>query len=240
MSVDPTEMAQREFELMTAPGTIRVRLPVRKYQSFWLPTENGSDVVEALFKVMTLGDNVLIEKACTAHISKPTGEKRDEVDINEMRRLVVKRNLLSWNLPIEIERANGWMTPESYRRVSTVSAPLMEALLSEYEGRVQIGKEEEDMIHRQSAVLFSKNSRGVSEACEAVSLFCTLGNFWDKFGFDRLSILEMPYREFLMLKIMIGKEGEAHRIAHSPKPSNSRVAMGGRIRPSRATPQPGL
>ena len=125
------------------------------------------------------------------------------------------------------------MTAESYRRVSSVPAPLLEALLDKYEERIQVSKEDEELIHRQSAILFSKNSRGVADACEAVSLYCTLGNYWEKFGLDRFSILSLPYREYLMLKIMIGKEGESHKVAHH-KPSPSRVAMGGSIRPSRA------
>jgi hypothetical protein len=232
-------MAKREFELLTSPDTVRVRVPVKQSGAFWLPVEDSEEVIEAVFKAMSFGDNLVIEKACTYRIdNKQTRERRDEVDINEMRRLIVKRNLLSWTLPIPIERENDWMTEECYRRVGSVSAPLMEALLDRYEERIQVSKEDEELIHRQSAILFSKNSRGVADACEAVSLFCTLGNYWEKFGLDRFTILNLPYREYLMLKMMIGKEGDAHRATSHAKPSGSKIVMGhrGRPMPSRATP----
>lgn len=236
MSLSPEEIARREFELMTSPDTIRVRVPVQKFQSFWLPADKSKDEVEAVFKTMTFGDNLIIEKACTYRIdNKETRERWEEVDINEIRRLIVKRNLLSWSLPIPIERENGWMTAASYSKASSIPAPLMEALIDQYEARVRISRDEEELIQRQCSILFSKNSRGVADACEAVSLYCTLGNYWEKFGLDRFTILNLPYREYLMLKMMVGKEGEAHKAAtaHKAHPS-SRVMMGGKMRQSRA------
>jgi hypothetical protein len=240
MPLNAEEMAKREFELLTSPDTIRVRVPVRQFGSFWLPAESSKEEVEAIFKAMSFGDNLVIEKACTYRIdNQQTRERRDEVDINEMRRLIVKRNLLSWSLPIQIDRENGWMTAKCYQQVGKVPAPLLEALLDKYEERIQVSREDEELIHRQSAVLFSKNSRGVADACEAISLFCTLGNYWEKFGLDRFTILNLPYREYLMLKLMIGKEGEAHRTVSSSRAPSSRIAMGhgGRTRPSRAIAQ---
>jgi hypothetical protein len=238
MSLSPEEIAKREFELLTSPDTVRVKVFVRRFGSFVLPDENGKEEVEAIFRMMTFGDNLIIEKACTYRIdNKETREKRDEVDINEIRRLIVKRNLLSWSLPIPVVRENDWITKESYARVSSVPAPLLDALLDRYEERIKITHDDEEIINRQCSVLFSKNSRGVADSCEAVSLYCTLGNYWDKFGLDRFSILSLPYREYLMLKIMLGKEGESHKAAaaqrnHSP----SKVAMGGgKVRASRAT-----
>jgi len=240
MSLSAEEMAKREFELLTSPDTVRVKVKVSPFQSFHLPDDEGKDEIEAIFKVMSFGDNLIIEKACTYRIdNRQTREHRDEVDINEMRRLIVKRNLLSWSLPIPLERENGWLTEESYQRVGSVPAPLMEAILDRYEERIQVSKEDEELIHRQSAILFSKNSRGVADACEAVSLYCTLGNYWEKFGLNRFTILNLPYREYLMLRMMIGKEGEAHKAHAVSKAPSSRVVMGGRgrPRPSRATAQ---
>ena len=236
MPLSPEEIARREFELLVSPDTIRVRVPVQQFGSFWLPSEISKDEVTAVFKAMSFGDNLIIEKACTYRIdNKATHERREEVDINEMRRLIVKRNLLSWSLPIQIDRESEWMTAASYDRVSRVPAPLMEALLDQYESRIRISREEEDLIQRQCSILFAKNSRGVGDACEAVSLYCTLGNYWEKFGLNRFTILNLPYREYLMLKMMVGKEGEAHKAAaaHKAHP-NSKVLMGGRMRQSRA------
>jgi len=146
----------------------------------------------------------------------------------------VKRNLLSWTLDIPIEREDGWMTAECYERVKNVPAPLMEAFLDEFESSATVSRKEEEKITRQSIVLFGRNSRGVADACEAVSMFCTLGNFWEKFGIGkRVSITDMPFREYMMLKMMVGKENEAIKPTTSPRKPLTKIAgAGGRPRAS--------
>ena len=73
-----------------------------------------------------------------------------------------------------------------------------------------------------------------------VTLFCTLGNFWEKFGLNRFDLKKLPYKEFLMLRVMMQKEGEAmkrNQPQHN-KGSNTRIAgPGGRTRPSRGIRQ---
>ena len=68
-----------------------------------------------------------------------------------------------------------------------------------------------------------------------VSLFCNLGNFWEKFGIDRFNIKKLPYREYVMLKIMISKENSAtaarNAAASSKKTGN--VSIGGKVQKSR-------
>jgi len=142
-------------------------------------------------------------------------------------------------LPVPVERdEQGWMTQASYDRVSKVPGPLMEAFVRGMERSVEITDDEENRISRQCAVLFSRTGHGVHDACEAVSMFCSLGNFWEKFGLDKEKLPAMPYREYLMLKIVMGKEGDAARVAARPaRPSGTRIAgAGGRTRPSRAIP----
>jgi hypothetical protein len=230
------ETAKREYELAFDPFKVRVRVRVSWSNGICLPDSKGSSEEEAVFKVLTFGDNHILDKVTCCERTIEGGHGKVMVyDLNEYRRLMVKRSLLSWTLDIPIERQGGWMTPECYRRVSRVPAPLMEAFLDEFESRSVITKEEEEKIVRQSLVLFGRNSRGVADACEAVSAFCTLGNFWEKFGVGKgVPIHEMPYREYLMLKIVIGKENEASRVNSAPKRPLSRIASaGGRVRASR-------
>ena len=227
--------ARRIWTALSEPEKVHVHVSVSWASGLCLPDKEGQDEVQATFSTFTFGDNHVIEMASSSRVR--VGERgtstMTDTEPNEFRRLLVKKNLLSWSLDIPIEREDGWMTPESYERVSRVPAPLMQAILIQYEGTMGITDEEEAIINRQSGILFSENSRGVTDACEAVGLFCTLGNFWEKFGVGRNELPVLPYREYLLLKMMVGKEGEAMRHRTRPKQSQTKVAgPGGRIRPS--------
>jgi hypothetical protein len=86
-------------------------------------------------------------------------------------------------------------------------------------------------------VLFGKNSRGVNDACEAVRLYCTMSGQWDKFGLKGEEMMEMPYRQYVMLKLMMSHENEAMRrqMKHKEPPTTKIAGRGGRTRPSRGT-----
>lgn len=229
------DVARREYEALFDPSKIRVKVKVSWWNGMCLPDSNGKFEEEAVFKVLTFGDNHILDKATAYEKEVDGGQGKVTVyDLNEYRRLMVKRNLLSWTLDIPIERQDGWMTPVCYGRVSKVPAPLLDAFLDGFEAKTVITKEEEEKIVRQSLVLFGKNSRGVIDACEAISAFCTLGNFWEKFGIGKgVPIQELPYKEYLMLKIVISKENEASKVSASPKKPLTRISSGGKTRPSK-------
>jgi len=235
MSLAAEEIAKREWEAMSNPDEVRVRIRVSRVGSIYTPNPEGSLEEEAVFKVFTFGDNHILEKA--TGYKEHVGDRGNEVTVtepNEFKRLMVKRNLLSWTLDIPIERCDGWMTPECYERVSRIAAPVLDAFIREFELKSYVTEEEERLINRQSAILFSESSRGVADACEAVSLFCTLGNYWEKFGINKNSLVHFPQREYLMLKLMIGRESDAIRTKTSAKkqPVTRIAGRGGRTRPS--------
>lgn len=238
------ETEARKLALSFAePDRVRVKVRTSWRSGFCMPDSAGETEEEAMFAVMTFGDNYAIERAVTTEVDV-TGSKAKvkATDLNEYKRLLLKRNLMSWTLDVPVEKdQNGWMTEGCYARVARLPAPLVEAFLRGFEESVEITDEDERLISRQCAVLFSKDGRGVMDACEAVSLFCTLGSYWEKFGIDRDKLPRMPYREYLLLKMMIGKEGDAMRVrARSHAPSTTRIAgAGGRTRPSRGIVVPG-
>lgn len=243
MSLTVEEIARREEMLLTDPQMVRIRVNVSWLNGMCLPNSRGKSYEEATFKVFTFGDNQIIDKAVSYDVVLEDGKtKASASDLNEYRRMLIKRNLLDWTLDIPIERRDGWMTPECYERVGRVSAPLIEAFLDGFEERISISREEEEKIVKQSVILFSKNSRGVADACEAVSLFCTLGNLWEKFGIGKgVSLTDMPYKEYLSLKIIIGKENEAMRVVHSAKKPLTKIAgAGGRPRASQGIVMEGM
>ena len=227
------------------PDRVRVKVKVSWRGLICLPDKNGEFEEEAVFVAMTVGDHLALDKASSydVEIGDNVKTRRTTIratDLNEYKRLLVKRNLLAWTLDIPVERVGGWMTPECYERVSRVPAPLLEAFVDGFESSVEVTEAEERKINRQCAVLFGRDSRGVSDACEAVSLFCTLGNFWEKFGLDKEKLPRMPYKEYLLLKMMMGNEGESMRRTHSAKgPAVTKIAgAGGRTRPSRGISMP--
>ena len=94
-------------------------------------------------------------------------------------------------------------------------------------------------IDRQCAVLFSDSSNGVTEASRAVSLYCTLSNFWDKFGLNKFDLEKLSYKDFCYLRFVVGKESEStkRRLNKGRNKSNGRISMGGKVRPSRGIVQ---
>jgi len=216
-----------------------VRIRASWFGSLLLPRKDGEIEIKAFFETFTFGDNYVVEKA-TSHVI-PVGNGRASIVVsepNEYRRLMLKKNLLSWSLDVPIKREDGWMTQECYEKIGNFPAPLIDALIDEFYKTTIITEDEDTIIDRQSALLFSESSRGVSNACEAVSMFCTLGTFWEKFGLNKENLPEVPFREYLMMKIMTRKEGESMRNKSSSsagsRHSGTKIAgPGGKIRASR-------
>jgi len=220
---------------MENPGQVPVRVRVRWEGPLCLPHSEGECEEKAVFSTMTFGDHILIEQACRHETEREDGKTQFEVDFNEVRRLMLKRTLLGWTLDVPVERENGWLTPDCYARVGKVPAPLVEAFLDGFWARCDVSKDEEEQIARQASVLFGKHSRGVSDACEAVRLYCTMSSQWEKFGIKEDELAGMPYRKFVMLRLMVGHENEAVRRQTRQKnaPVTKIAGRGGRTRPSR-------
>lgn len=232
------EVAKKEIGAIENPNRITVRIRVSWLDNLCLPDVNGNQEEFAVFQNLTVGDNFAIEKASSYEIVVGDGAAIvTTTEMNEYRRLLVRRNLLTWSLDIPIEREDDWITDRCWNRVKNLPGPLMDAFLDGFEEQTSLSAKEADRMAKEAISLFSPTSRGITDACEAVSLFCTLGNYWEKFGIDRDKLPKMPYKEYLMLKMMLGKESDAHRRNTSPKPStsNTMISMGGKTRPSRGT-----
>ena len=241
-TTDSLDEIQREFSLLFTPEFVTVRVKVQWLNDILcVPSVSGEEVVEAEFTPMTCGIYWEIEKE-SEYIVEYQKSEIPENDRQTMRTLYLQRGLKKWSLPVPLEFNDiGHLTEECMARVTSLPAPLITAILAKYEETMYIDSEEEVEISKQAARLFRKNSQGVENACEAVSLYCTLGNFWDKFGLNRFQLREIPYRDFMRLRLMVSKEHKAH--ATEPRGSqgtgsNTRVSTGGRTRPSRAIVQP--
>lgn len=237
-SITDEELNRRARDAMVAPNTVSVRFGVVFWNGIPIPVseENGEEKQEAIFKRMTVGDNRAIERIVRYEAEREDGKKVKTLDVIEYKRVMLRKNLLSWTLPIELERENDWLTDACYQRISNMSGALVDAIVGKYEDSIMIGTEEEAAIDRQAATLFGKHSRGVSDACEAVTLYCTLTSFWEKFGIGTgVSLDEMDYLDYQRLKVMSAKDAEAsrHSASASSKPVTRIAGAGGRVRNSR-------
>ena len=217
MNITVEQMARKQCEELYDLNHVKVKIRTSWHLGFCMPDEQGDREETALFNTLTYGDYHILEKATSYEVEvgeKFGGEKvtTQVMEINEYKRLLIKRCLVDWSLDIPIVRDQyGWMTAECYNRVSCIAAPLLEVIVRKFEESIEITEAEEEKITRQAVALFSKTGHGVNDACEAVSLFCTLGNFSEKFGINRDDLPRMPYKDYLLLKIMMAKEGDSLR-----------------------------
>jgi hypothetical protein len=235
------EERMADYQLLTSPEIVRVAVDIPN-SSAWETLFLGSwpkgqkRVVWAEFKTMTMGDEWMIERL-TRGMHEVNGKQEPTHDYEERKRLVYRFMLRNWNLNIKLEheQSSGWLTESCWHEVMRQPGPILENLASAYQNAVYVSREEEETIIKQCGMLFAKGGRGVKHACEAVSLFCTLGNFWEKFGINRFDLARLPYKEFLMLQMVLSNEIEKQKAqAHAHKKSPTRIAgPGGKTRPSR-------
>jgi hypothetical protein len=224
-----------EFDNLLS-DTIEIKVNTIRLKNILIPNTDGDFIVRAIFKKMTCEDFWKIEKKCSVEdeVSSPclNTEKKSilkSIDYQEFRLEIIRRMLQKISI-FDLEYTEEGLKDSSFEKVKNLSAPLVQALFREYEVSYHLTEEEDETITKQSAILFSPHSRGVENACETISLYCTLGNFWEKFGLNRFSLKQLPYKEYLQLRIMMNKDAESQK-RKSNKKSNS--SIGGRVRSGR-------
>lgn len=220
-------------------STVRVEVPVVQRGNVLVPCLESDQLLVAKLRCMKTGEYFLAERECTEILVDKKNRVEVRTDYITMRGLILRRSLLLWNLnvPLSFDEQTGWLSDECWSRVEKLPAPLMSAIISKYERSFTIDSDESRVINRQSLVLFGKHNRGVANPCEAVSMFCNLSSFWKQFGIDRKSLNELPYLDYLRLRVMTANENEAMsrqlKASDSSVPKARVVGRGGRARPSR-------
>jgi len=229
------QIIYQEWKSMNFGGQVPITIPLKSLGNIWLPCGEGEEPeaeLSAIFRTMTFEDFAVMEDLISVDYKINEQETVRELDFSGMRWLMMRRLPLSWNLPIPLEYENGWMKEESFSRLKRLPAPLVNAMLNEYQPHASLSRDEEVTIDRQSLTLFNENSRGVINACKAISLYCLLTSFWEKFGISRFDIPNMQYKEYLMLRQMIGNDNEAtRRRIKKSQTSSSKVNTRGRRKP---------
>lgn len=214
---------KKEYRVLAMNKTIGIEILCSKHGKYLLPDKDGNKIVSVEFKNMTVDNYWFIDKISNK-------------DYEYFKKYVFKFCLIRWNLDEILEIDNEILTDDCLNRIMKLPAPLMNAIFEKYQESYIINDEEEQEITRQSAILFSKNTSGVSDACEGITLFCVLGNFWEKFGINRFDIKNLSYKEYVMLRMILNNEVDktkATRRREEKKAKTMIAGPGGKTRPSR-------
>lgn len=218
-----------EYEMIVGNNFHVISLSCRKHGKYYLPDIFGNFKIWFKFREMTVENYWMIDKI--------TRIDNENTDYEEFVKLFLKFQLVEWNLNIKLEfDNNGWLTDKCFKDVLALPFPLIETFINKYQETFIIDKEYEKIIDRQCGVLFSKNSRGVENACNAISLYCIMSNMWEKFGLNRFDLKNLSYREYHELRLILSKESDKHRAERSADDRRKRtniVGKGGKSRASR-------
>lgn len=204
-----SEAIGREWRALMAPKSVCISIPAVFHNGVCLPCPEGLGTVQAKFSRASCEEYWGLESELTIRVELGGGrDVTSYVDIYELRRQFVRRFLRSWNLDVVLSFDNetGWLTDECFEEVCSLSGPLMMSLAAKYETDIFPDEGDQLEIEKQCAMLFSEHSSGVAEPCETIALYCVSSNFWDKFGLNRKDLRELPYREFLRLRMMVHRE----------------------------------
>ena len=146
------------------------------------------------------------------------------IDYTELRLRIIRGLLNKWSLDgLLIEKDDGGLlTKECFRRIMDLHPRLLNCFLDALMETVLISEEEDKVIEKQSAILFSPHGQGVENACDAVTKFCVYSNFADKFGLNCFDLRKLPQVDFLRLRILMTRESESRdAMVRSEKAKNS-------------------
>ena len=131
-------------------------------------------------------------------------------NFEKLHEVVLRRLLKSWSLPIPLERQdNLFLTDESFKDVMNVHPLILKHFIQKYEDTFFLNDADKKKIELQCMVLFHPdNSKGIPNAHEAVSLYCNLAAFWEKFGLNYFELRKLPYDVFSQLRLVMSHENE--------------------------------
>lgn len=223
---------------------VRIKIRVDTFNDILIPNIEGKNYVTFKFKKMTCEDHWMIEEYCKNETedslrkdSRGLPVKIEYIDYQDFKKEIICRMLKGLSFYKLRFKKNKVLTRKSKEYLLNLPAPLIQAAFEEYEKSYRISDEEEETITKQAVILFSKSSQGVENACEAVSLYCNLKSFYEKFGLTRFSIKKLPYKEYMKLKMMISKENQSisQKASAAANKNKSSINVGGRMRKSNAT-----
>lgn len=223
----------QEYMSLVNQDTVRIEATFAEDNGVLFPSKTGDILHWVDFRVMDVHHHGLILDVSRYDVYQDLGYERTgyvstEIDSTDYDRAIIVYMLLDWSLS-DLERDGDYLTQESVESIFRHPAPVVDEFVKRYEKTFRITGEEEKIINQQASRLFAGSGGGVSNACEAVALYCMLGNMWEKFGLNYYDLQHFPYRKYMMLRMMIDKDVDAsrRRMESTKKTSTGR---GGNVR----------
>lgn len=234
--MDNLEQYEREFKLLTASNTVTIEASFTHGRHGLYPDSEGYQH-HAVFNVLDVVSERLIRQLTTINVMKKYQgqEKPFDMDIDsEVYNLMLVRVMMkSWSLSALELDDDGYLTWESFQSVIKHPAPVVSSFVERYKQTFSLSESETKTIERQGISLFSSSGRGVTNACDAVNLYCMLSGMWEKFGLNYHDLKQFPFKDYRGLRILMDKEIERQKAdMNKHKGPQTQVAgRGGRIRP---------
>lgn len=188
-----------------------------------VPAPFLGEKVEVVFRRMNSGYWKHIEKNIIEHhFHQVTKQDICIYNFSKMRGLVLKFFLKSWSLPIPISHdEHGILQDVCYERVMDVHPNILRYFVGHVEKLFFLTDEDRESITKQSLRLFGGSGTGVHNPHEAISMFCDLSQFWEKFGLNYFDLQLLPQDVYIRMKTVISNEIDI-RNQKSKQDSNAR------------------
>jgi hypothetical protein len=166
------------------------------------------ELVKTVFRPLTLGVHRRLEPFIYED-RKTTQGTETFIDQEEYARLAFITCFKEWNIPVELEQVNGRLSDAACELLRKQVHPgLFTTIASEFLRLNEMSEEERAILDRQSAILFAKNSQGVTNPTEGIKLYCEASVFAKEFMLSGKDLDALPYRVATMVRFVTQKNNE--------------------------------
>lgn len=137
--------------------------------------------------------------------------KRDVYYFNykNYKKFVLKYLIKDLSFDIEIKRKEtGELSEKTMKEISSLNPKILDYFLNKFDELIALSESETLKISEQCGLLFKSNSNGVKSPHEAISLYCELAGFWEKFGLNYYDISKLPIDVYNKLRLILREENE--------------------------------
>jgi hypothetical protein len=231
-------------DVFNPEGIVVVRIPVglMPVASMCLNRELDTNTEEkAIFKVLTYGDYDAVSRASEVIEVRPDGSLYDAGNPFEFDRNMLYRCLISTTMiDGKLKREGGWLNKDSRELVVKLPGPIVRFIVDQYRLSYAILEQEDKALTIQSHMLFSARGQ-VSDPLPAISKFCNMSAFAEKFNMSMHNVEQMSFSDFIRLRKVMDAEADAAR--RKAKPNNgatSSASFGGQKSRGKATVIPDM